>query len=55
MEQYEGVESSKIDESVLDSNLTLFEKITHHKWQIRRLVLMNLTEEYQKNQIMFDF
>ncbi|CAD8205048.1 unnamed protein product [Paramecium octaurelia] len=48
-------ETSKIDESVLDSNLTLFEKITHHKWQIRRLVLMNLTEEYQKNQTVYEF
>jgi hypothetical protein len=28
----EIAETSKIDESVLDSNLTLFEKITHPKW-----------------------
>jgi hypothetical protein len=38
-------ENVKLDESVVEEDLTLYEKLTHPKWQIRRKTYAELAEK----------
>lgn len=38
-------ENVKLDESIIEEHLSLYEKITHQKWQIRRKTFMELRDQ----------